>query len=396
MTVSNCKTVSKPFEKFWIMKITTTRFFRSTLFWFFAAYSLPISVFCQPYERVMHLSGTVQLGCTDVTVTSTGGATTNNPNICDADPYRVGYLGNPGSYTFTFSNPIAGAMINAAALDNFPPTAMDELSIEVNGSFYPITNPGSLNCSPNWVMIWPPGTLRAEPGVIGGATLGLMINETMTSLTVANNFTNGLIFSLYILACPPCMTSAGEIVSDPINLCPGDLATAPPATQTVLESGDILQYVLFSNPTDPTNSIVSTNNIPEFTFDPASMSFGTTYHIAAIAGNDLAGNVDLSDPCLDISNFIEVVWHPFPTVDFSASVSDICVDNCHDIQLSFTGTLPFQLIGEVTSGSTVIANFSETYPAYMGVLSVCLPANTPLGVIQIEATGLADSNCTCN
>ncbi|MEZ4933981.1 MAG: hypothetical protein R2788_17890 [Saprospiraceae bacterium] len=127
----------------------------------------------------------------------------------------------------------------------------------------------------------------------------------------------------------------------------------------------------------------------------ATMSFGTTYHIAAIAGNDLAGNVDLSDPCLDISNFIEVVYIHFQQL-ISQPPYRIYVDNCHDIQLSFTGTLPFQLIGEVTSGSTVIANFSETYPAYMGVLSVCLPANTPLGVIQIEATGLADSNCTCN
>lgn len=378
------------------MKIIAAPFLGSMLFRILVIYSLPISVFCQGYERVMHLSGTVQIGCTDVTVTSSGGAITNNPNPCDADPYRVGYLGNPGSYTFTFSNPIAGAKINAAAIDNVPPNAMDELAIDVNGSFYPITNPGVLNCSPNWVVIWPPGTLRAEPGVIGGATLGLMINETMTSLTVANNFTNGLIFSLYIIACPPCMTDAGEIVSSPTILCPNDLATTPPATQTFLESDDILQYILFSDLADMLGSVLATSSTPEFAFDPNSMQTGIIYYIAAIAGNDLGGNVDLSDPCLDVSNAIEVIWHPVPTVVFSYASSEVCADNCYDIQVNFTGTPPFQLTGQVIAGANIITTYNENYFGNAGLLTICLPPNTPLGDLVIEATELTDNICTCN
>src|SRR5690606_24645930 len=134
----------------------------------------------------------------------------------------------------------------------------------------------------------------------------------------------------------PCLTDAGEITANPLGLCTDEPATLPPAEQANLVYDDILQYILFSDPDDTLGSIISTANLPGFAFDPATMQTGITYYIAAIAGNDLNGNVDIGDPCLDISNAIEVTWHALPSVSFLVAGDNLCVGECRDIEVYFT------------------------------------------------------------
>lgn len=354
-------------------------------------------VYCQCMDhQITHTSGTQQYGCTFVTVTSTGSVSVLTPSPCFYGPYWVGRLG-PGSYIFEFNPPITGVTIDVQTLDNDGGNT-DEMVVSVNGAFYPITNPGTPDGCMDPAVIFPPGTVRGQPG-LDGSWQGININETISVLEIHDNWVSGSPIGFFInlnICCINCPTDAGEITANPLDLCPNDLATVPVAEQTFLQSDDILQYILFSNPNDPTNSIVSTNNTPQFSFDPATMSLGTTYYIAAVAGNDLGGNVDLNDPCLDLSNFIEVIWHAIPTVVFSYATSEVCADNCYDIQANFTGTPPFQLMGQVIAGGNVITTFNENYFGNAGLLTICLPANTPLGDLEIEATELTDNICTCN
>ncbi len=173
-----------------------------------------------------------------------------------------------------------------------------------------------------------------------------------------------------------CVTDAGQInTTNTFSACVGASITVPPATQTNLESDDILRYILFSNPADTLGSIVATSATPSFAFNPATMQTGVTYYLAAIAGNNLNDNVDLSDPCLDISNAVEVVWQPLPTVVFSVADPNVCAGACTTMTATFTGTAPFTLKYISPATGTV----TQTFSGNTGTFQVCTLPNAPPG-----------------
>ncbi len=189
-----------------------------------------------------------------------------------------------------------------------------------------------------------------------------------------------------------CVTDAGQInTTNTFTACVGSSITVPPATQTNLESDDLLRYILFSNPADTLGSILATSNTPTFTFNPATMQTGVTYYIAAIAGNGVNGNVDLTDPCLDISNAIPVVWRPLPSVVFSVANPDVCAGGCTSVTATFTGTSPFTLMYTIPGSGPQ----TQTFANNTGTFQACVPAGAPPGSFQIAATKVVDAWCTC-
>lgn len=96
-------------------------------------------------------------------------------------------------------------------------------------------------------------------------------------------------------------------------MCINQPATLPHLGDEVPDGNDLLQFILFSDPTDTLGSIIAISNTPTFTFNPATMQTGVTYYVAAIAGNNVGGNVDFNDPCFDISdNAAGLIWYPLP------------------------------------------------------------------------------------
>jgi hypothetical protein len=341
---------------------------------------------------VSHFSGTETVNCVDVTVTPAG--TVINATQCGNGPYRVGQFAG-GSVTFDFSETITGVTIDVSAINtNFPLGASEELAIFINGAFYPITQPGvSANCLGQVdAEISPTGTIVTCNGCLG-AWNDITIIEPINTITVEavflSGFPGGMIFSLYICCCE---TDAGEITSNPLSLCPDDIATVPDAQETNLDADDLLQYILFSDLNDTLGSIISTSAAPSFSFNPATMQLGTSYYIAAIAGNNVNGNVDLADECLSISNAILVIWRPLPTVAFSVANPDVCAGECTDVTATFTGTAPFTL----TYSTPSAGSFTQTFFGSTGVFSVCSAPGSPPGSFLIQATSLVDVYCTCN
>lgn len=189
-----------------------------------------------------------------------------------------------------------------------------------------------------------------------------------------------------------CTTDAGILPQGgPYNPCTNATLVFPAATQTTLDANDLLQYILFSNPADTLGSIIATSNTPSFSFNPATMQPGTTYYIAAIAGNSLGGNVDLNDPCLDISNAIQVTWRPLPAVTFSTANPDVCAGACTTVTANFTGTAPFSL----TYINPLSGSVTQTFSSNTGSFQVCAAAGAPPGSFSVQATALADAFCTC-
>ncbi|MEI6409948.1 MAG: hypothetical protein WCR52_11225 [Bacteroidota bacterium] len=188
-----------------------------------------------------------------------------------------------------------------------------------------------------------------------------------------------------------CTTNAGTITpQSPTNYCINASITVPHNNNATLDNNDLLQYVLFSNPSDTAGSIIATSNTPTFTFAPP-MQTGVTYYVAAMAGNNAGGNVNLADPCLDFSNANPIVWRPLPSVAFSAGNQNVCPGGCKSITANFTGTAPFSLTYNATGSGSV----TQVFPGSSGVFQVCIPANTGPGGWTIQATSLSDARCTC-
>jgi len=187
-----------------------------------------------------------------------------------------------------------------------------------------------------------------------------------------------------------CPTYAGTMLVQTLDACINIPATLTHNGDEVLDNDDLLQFILFSDLTDTLGSIIVASNTPTFTFNPATMQTGVTYYVAAIAGNNAGGNVDLNDPCLDISNAAELVWHPLPEVELQADTSDVCPGDCRTLTATLTGTPPFTLTVSSPAGTTTVTIQNNT-----GTFEICPPPGTPPGSFTVQATNLTDAYCTC-
>ena len=187
-----------------------------------------------------------------------------------------------------------------------------------------------------------------------------------------------------------CQTDAGSMQEESLHACINEPATLTHNGDEVLDNDDLLQFILFSDLNDTLGSIIATSNTPTFTFDPATMQTGVTYYVAAIAGNNVGGNVDFNDPCFDISNAIEVTWHPLPEVELQTDNSDVCAGDCRTLTATLTGTPPFTLTVSSPAGTTTVTIQNNT-----GTFQICPPPGTPPGSFTVLATALTDAYCSC-
>ena len=313
---------------------------------------------------------------------------------CSYGPYWIGNNAT-GSYTFTFSPAIPEVRVSLVSINDFPPFGTEELSFEVNGIFYPITNPGMSDTCSVPAIISPTGTIRAAPGSkgVGSSWKDVIITETINSLTIENIWLsgspNGTIVQL-LICCLGCPTDAGTMLEQTLHACINVPATLTHNADEVLDNDDLLQFILFSDPSDTLGSIIVTSNTPAFIFNPATMQTGVTYYVAAIAGNNVGGNVDLNDPCFDISNAAQLIWHPLPEVELQTDNSDVCPGGCRTLTATLTGTPPFTLTVTSPAGTTTLTIQDNT-----GTFEICPPIGTPPGSFTVQATALTDAYCAC-
>jgi hypothetical protein len=314
----------------------------------------------------------------------------------------IGFDNLNGGYIFTFSPPVTGVSLAFAVIGNneFNVVGHEEVSLLINGAPYAFPDNGSPNCDDYQAIVTPGGNLRCpncgDPIGCSAGCVDVNIYEAINSITVSDTQFDaggvGCTFSISFCCVRPCLVDAGVLTTQALELCPGFPASVPNATGTSLPTGSLLQYVLFSDPNDTLGSILLTSNTPDFLFNPAIMQEGVTYYIAAVAGGNNGGNVDLNDACLDFSNAIEVIWRPKITVAFSLDNPSVCSGECTSVTVTFTGDPPFSLTYTTGTGSTSIAEFTDN----IGIIEVCAPFNAPAGSLFVQAIKLVDAHCVCN
>jgi hypothetical protein len=191
-----------------------------------------------------------------------------------------------------------------------------------------------------------------------------------------------------------CLTSSAGIPNAPaVNLC-------PPATATIgfsglqLDFNDDDNYILYTNLANPTGSVLFQNGTGVFPF-VSPLVQGTTYYVACVVGDAVAGVVDLTDPCLDISNPTQLLWRPIPQVaTLTSTNTSLCAGECRNVELTITGTPPYAVGWQWQQGGAAVGLtnvlFNQQNPI---TFQACAPASA-IGPLQMVICGITDAFCS--
>ncbi len=111
---------------------------------------------------------------------------------------------------------------------------------------------------------------------------------------------------------------------------------------SVLEPGDIFEFVLHDSPDGTLGNVFATNTLPVF-FYSSILNFGQVYYISPIAGLDDSGNVNLLDPCLSVGPGIPIIFNEQPTANIVNPNIVVCSGQAADIEINLTGEGPWTL-----------------------------------------------------
>ena len=163
-----------------------------------------------------------------------------------------------------------------------------------------------------------------------------------------------------------CTTAAGTITSAPQQTCIEDIIGLPASTGSFLDFDDGLVYLLVTTQDPSTWTILQQTAIPVFSFLPVIMTPGQTYFVVAIAGNASGPGVDSNDPCLSISNAVNVLWQIPPSAVLSGNAT-ICTGETAQLSVQFAGgAAPYAFV--INDGTTNLSFTTSQNPYILGVL----------------------------
>ena len=167
-----------------------------------------------------------------------------------------------------------------------------------------------------------------------------------------------------------CTSNAGEMDLTIIEICEGQTASAQHITTDLnLDGNDVLGFVLYDETMPLPGSIILMNSTPDFDFDASELTYGITYHIAAIVANDSGTGFpvtdDSIDPCRSISNGQPVVFIQEPEVSITGDAM-ICQGDSTDIIFAFIGTGPFDVTYNDGLNDQIISGISDGHVLRVG------------------------------
>jgi hypothetical protein len=237
------------------------------------------------------------------------------------------------------------------------------------------------------------------PGTYNSTT-GQFVSDPITAGTpftayVSDGFQCGQDTVTGIEACD-CLSAAGTLSGSALSLCQSQPATTSAATGFVLESDDALVYLLVSTPDPTTWTVLGSSGTPSFNFNSGTQTAGTTYYIVAAVGNATPSGINLQDPCLAVSNAVQVVWKPTPSATLLGNAT-ICAGDNTPLTVQLNGGTAYSLSLEIegqaqspqsASGSSFVFNVSPTKTTTYTLASVsadgCAGVATGSAIVTVQ------------
>ncbi|MBR9922988.1 MAG: gliding motility-associated C-terminal domain-containing protein [Bacteroidetes bacterium] len=160
----------------------------------------------------------------------------------------------------------------------------------------------------------------------------------------------------------PCVSEAGTMTTGLIQFCEGVQISVDPAVDPVLDGNDVQQYVLHTSAANTLGTVLMTNNVPTFDYDPDVLDCGVTYYISSVVGDDDgSGNYDPNDFCLAVAFGQPVRWNCNPSAELIGGAT-LCQGEGTSIQFNLTGSGPFDV---VLNNGTMDTTFTDLTDGFM-------------------------------
>ncbi|MEK7415110.1 MAG: hypothetical protein AAB263_17530, partial [Planctomycetota bacterium] len=192
-----------------------------------------------------------------------------------------------------------------------------------------------------------------------------------------------------------CLSDVGNMDQNPVKECgDGPVTVNHDATGDTLDGNDVLQFILHSGSgLSVVAPIVATSNTPTVSFNPATMSYGTTYYFSAVVGdNNGSGGADLTDPCLQVSQGTPVTFYEIPTATLSGNPA-ICVGDQTTLAVNFTGVGPWSITYNDDSGDQTLPGISDD-PYALNVNPSATTSYTLVAVSDVNCDGTVSGSAT--
>ena len=317
----------------------------------------------------------------------------------------------PFTYQWSPAQPGNPQDLNNIGAGNYAVTVTDVLGCSGTAAFS-LTQPGgalSLSCAMTKVVSQPgqtdgeaavtitggtaPFAVTLSPGGFSqnGVAAGVLpfnnlgVGSYITSVTDANGCTSVCNFNVGLVKCE---TVVGTMSGATLSRCGlGCITATYNSAGQFLQPDDILQFVLHTGNSNSIVGEIARNSQPVFCFDAAKMTYGTTYRISAVAGNnDGSGNVVLSDYCTVVSLGAPVVFNEKP----EAAIAPPKSISCAFLQVDLVGssTIANSIFDWKTINGQIIGSTSQptVKAGKKGLYTLIVNANTcaDTALVQVQ------------
>ncbi|MBV6442858.1 MAG: T9SS C-terminal target domain-containing protein [Haliscomenobacteraceae bacterium CHB4] len=116
-----------------------------------------------------------------------------------------------------------------------------------------------------------------------------------------------------------CTTEAGTLNTTPQILCEGASLSVAHNNDQTLDGDDILIFVAYTGSAPNATTVFATSTDGNFPYQGSFLA-NSPFKVAAVAGNDAGGAMDWDDPCLSVSNAVNVTYMPPPQITVSGGL----------------------------------------------------------------------------
>lgn len=311
---------------------------------------------------------------------------------------------NPTTLAIHWTGVASNVQVCASAYNACDTSALKCLSVQVNAPPLVVATGGQLGCdtlptllhalappvTATYVWTGPNGffSTAANPAVTEKGIYTLLLTDTLTGCSQTDTAWVG----------PCCHIRAGTLDTAALSLCGPIPATLTHHGDQVLDSGDTLRFILFSDALQALGSILAWKDTPVFPFLPGTTAWDSTYYIAAIAGHLLPNDtINLADTCLSISKPVPVRWHEKPTMGVVPTPQAVCAAGCIAETFQFTGTPPFNFSWEVWQNGQPLLTRNEAVMGSEKTVQVCPAEFVPpvTGAVEFRVVQFGDKWCVC-
>ncbi|MBK9254281.1 MAG: gliding motility-associated C-terminal domain-containing protein [Saprospiraceae bacterium] len=205
----------------------------------------------------------------------------------------------------------------------------------------------------------------------------------------------------------PCISNAGTMSTQTINNCisSGVSVIGIHNGNATLDNNDIGVYILHTGNGTTLGTIIEINTTGIFAFQ-AGITQGVTYFISYVVGNEIIGDIDLSDNCLSVSIGQPVIFYEDPTINITSPNSFCPPTGFLDAVIggSFTSLVWSQISGPnnatILNPNSMLANVSfpqsGTYEFEILVTNGPCSASETIEVDIISLPQITNIFETCN